>query len=120
MNPRRLNTQINILREKRIKSDSGGETSQGWVRRHEHVPAGKIDVGAGESVQGTQVTPGTQTVFTVRWLSDIRESDRIEHNDQYEIKGLRDEDGKEQWRKVDAAKIPATQLAPIVEGPPGA
>lgn len=103
---------IHICREQTRTSDSGASVSLGYTRRHRKVPAGKVDVGGGEGPQGPRTEATVDSVFKIRWMRDVLETDRIEHDGaHYEIKRLADIDGNRQWLHISAVKLPALALA---------
>jgi head-tail adaptor len=101
VNPRQLNKRLTILREEKRTAADGEVLSLGFTTRHANVPAKKQDVAGGEGQRGPLLEATVDATFTIRWLDDLLETDRLEcDGQQFEITRALDLEGKNEWHTI--------------------
>jgi head-tail adaptor len=103
MNPRRINTHINVVRKQKTR-DAAGQHIENWSPLHRKLPAQRLDTGGGSTVRGLTVESQTVAVFRLRH-SDILPTDQIHDGaDEFNIVKILTRDGEGDWRWVECSK----------------
>jgi uncharacterized phiE125 gp8 family phage protein/SPP1 family predicted phage head-tail adaptor len=105
VNPRRCDKQIDVLRSHDVR-DKAGQQIKYFKPLHKNVPAKYEEVAGGETVRGLQVEASVEAIFTIGFLSDITEEDRIQYGARcLEIERLLDRRGDGQWLEIQTREI---------------
>ncbi|MBA3485189.1 MAG: phage head closure protein [Pirellulales bacterium] len=101
----RLNVLIDVLRAKKVR-DAAGEEVQEFAKHHRKVPAAYAETSGGKSPRGLQVEATVTSVFTIRYLRDVSDQDRIGYDGrEYTIIRIVDVDGNKQWAEIHCSDV---------------
>ncbi len=105
MNPRRMNTHIDIARKRKLQDTASGQFLTTYPPLHRKVPAQRIDTSGGSNVRGLQVEAETIAVFRMRH-PDILQTDQIHDSGEFfNIVKIITREGEADWRWVECSKV---------------
>lgn len=108
MNPRNLNTIVNLLIPARRRDDQTGEETLTHQRYHRKVPADWEDVSGGVTRRGQQVEAEAEAIFRVHYIEGVADDWRVEVVETgavFDIKAILDRRGTRRWLELQCARV---------------